>query len=160
MKHFILAPILFLCIFLHGQSGQEQQFKKLIEDSFQEIWSNLDESKISKFYTEDFLLMEDGTVWNNDSVRYAVNNIKERFESPENNKNKFERINRFEFFKSYSEGNSGWIAYHNYADIQMNGVSIAKIHWIETATFIKENNGWRIQMLHSTTFKDNKNEND
>ncbi|SMC64572.1 hypothetical protein SAMN06296427_10597 [Moheibacter sediminis] len=137
-----------------AQSANESEFKKLVENSFQEIWSNMDESKISKYYTEDFLLLEDGEIWNNDSVKVAINDIKSRFQSEENKMHKFERINRFEFLKSHSDNNSGWIAYHNYADIKMNETSIAKIHWIETAMFIKDKNGWRIQALHSTPFKE------
>lgn len=156
MKKSIIAFTLLFSALSFAQATDEAQFKKLIEDSFQEIWSNLDESKIKKFYTEDFLLLEDGEVWNNDSVKIAVNDIKSRFESTENKANKFERINSFEFIKSKSEGNIGWIAYHNYADMLMNGTNIAKIHWIESATFIKEKNGWRIQSLHSTLVKDKK----
>lgn len=154
MKSTISIFIFLLSITAFAQSADEVQFKKLIENSFQEIWSNLDESKISKFYTEDFLLLEDGEIWNNDSVKIAVNDIKSRFESPENKAHKFERINSFEFLKSKSEGNIGWIAYHNYAEMLMNGRKIAKIHWIESATFIKEKNGWRIQSLHSTLVKE------
>lgn len=154
MRNSIITFTLLFGTLSFAQSADEAQFKKLIEDSFQEIWSNLDESKISKFYTEDFLLLEDGEIWNNDSVKTAINDIKSRFESDENKANKFERINSFKFVKSESEGNIGWIAYNNYADIQMNGTNIAKIHWIESATFIKENNAWRIQSLHSTLVKD------
>lgn len=155
MKYAISILIFFFSISIFAQAKDEVQFQKLIEDSFQEIWSNMDESKISKYYSEDFLLLEDGEIWNNDSVKIAVNDIKSRFESPENKMHKFERINSFDFIKSHSETNSGWIAYHNYADIKMNGTSIAKIHWIETAMFIKDKKGWRIQALHSTTFKEN-----
>lgn len=154
MKKTIIAFVILFNSVSFAQATEEPQFKKLIEDSFQEIWSNLDESKISKFYTEDFLLLEDGEIWNNDSVKIAINDIKSRFESPDNKSHKFERINSFEFIKSKSEGNIGWIAYHNYADMLMNGTSIAKIHWIESATFVKEKNGWRIQSLHSTLFKE------
>lgn len=154
MRNSIIAFTLLFSTLSFAQSANETEFKKLIENSFQEIWSNLDESKISKFYTEDFLLLEDGEIWNNDSVKIAINDIKSRFGSDENKANKFERINRFEFVKSKSEGNIGWIAYHNYADMLMNGTNIAKIHWIESATFIKEKNGWRIQSLHSTLVKE------
>lgn len=154
MKNTITILTLIFSSLSFAQSANEAEFKKLVENSFKEIWSNLDESKISKYYTEDFILLEDGEVWNNDSVKIAVNDIKSRFESEENKMHKFERINRFEFLKSHSDTNSGWIAYHNYADIKMNETSIAKIHWIETAMFIKDKNGWRIQALHSTTFKE------
>lgn len=154
MKNSIAVLVLLFGSFLWAQSANETEFRKLIENSFQEIWSNLDESKILQYYTEDFLLMEDGEIWNNDSVKVAIKNVKERFESLENKQNKFERVNKFEFIKSHADGNFGWIAYHNFADILMNGTSIAKIHWLETATFIKEKNEWKIQSLHSTPFKE------
>src|SRR5690606_1279419 len=99
---------------------------------------------------------EDGEIWNNDSVKNAIKNIKSQFENSENKTNKFERINRFEFLRSHSDNHFGWIAYHNYADILMNQTSIAKLHWVETATFIKTDRGWMIHSLHSTIFKDKK----
>ncbi len=157
MKNTVTILILLLGSILWAQSANEAEFKKIVENSFQEIWSNMDESTISKYYTEDFLLLEDGEIWNNDSVKVAIKDIKSRFDSSENKAHKFERINKFEFIKSYSDTNSGWIAYHNYADILMNGNSIAKIHWIETAIFIKEKNGWRMNSLHSTPFKEKEN---
>lgn len=156
MKNAITILSLLFSSLLLAQSAAEDEFKKIVENSFQEIWSNMEEPKISKYYTEDFILLEDGEIWNNDSVRVAIKDIKSRFESPENKMHNFERINKFEFIKSYSDANSGWIAYHNHADILMNGNSIAKIHWLETATFIKEKNGWRMNLLHSTPFKEEK----
>lgn len=156
MKTTLFIMLVCFANFGFSQSANEAEFKRIVENSFQEIWSNMDESKISKYYTEDFLLLEDGEIWNKDSVKIAIKDIKSRFESPENKAHKFERINKFEYIKSYSDSNSGWIAYHNYADILMNGNSIAKIHWIETAIFIKEKNGWRMNALHSTPFKEEK----
>lgn len=159
MKLIVSTVVFLFSIILSAQSGAEPEFKKIVEDSFQKIWSGLSTEEIKNYYTDDFILFEDGEIWNIDSVQSAVQSIKLRFESPENKSHKFERVNKFEFLKSYTDENSGWIAYHNHADILMNGTSIAKLHWIETATFIKTNKGWMMNSLHSTIFKEEKNAN-
>ncbi len=156
MKKSIVLFVLLFSSFSIAQSVSENEFKRLVRDSFQKIWSDLNFEEVKNYYTDDFILFEDGEIWNNDSVKIAIQDIKSRFESPENNMYEFERVNTFEFLKSHSDNNFGWIAYHNYADILMSGTSIAKLHWLETATFVKTNKGWMIQSLHSTIFKDKK----
>ena len=54
-----------------GQSSikaDESLIKELIIESFDEIWSKLNSKNIAKYYTADFLLLENGEVWNNDTV--------------------------------------------------------------------------------------------
>jgi hypothetical protein len=66
----IILMICFTTLSL-GQSSiktDESQIKELIIESFDEIWSKLNSKNIDKYYTENFLLLENGEVWNNDTV--------------------------------------------------------------------------------------------
>lgn len=123
--------------------SDENAIQKLIQNSFDHLFSNFDSGKLSEFYTEDFILLENGEVWNNEIIRGY-------FEKALKNEDRPTRTNRFEFIETKVEGNRGWIAYHNFATISRNGEVIREIHWLESATAIKTPNGWRLEMLHST----------
>lgn len=154
MRGLAILSFVLLSSYLYPQSGADSEFKKIVENSFQEVMSDLDENEIRKYYTDDFVLFEGGEIFNLDSLRNYVVNSREMFSSEENKKHKFERINKFEFLKSGSEGGLGWIAYHNYAEFKMDGNTISKIHWLESATFVRTEDGWKISFLHSTPYKE------
>jgi len=153
MKSIILLSCFIFCPSLFGQSAPEAEFQKIVRNSFQEIWSDLVENKIPDYYTNDFMMFEGGEIYNLDSVRNYIQNSIAMFSSEENKKHQFKRINRFEFLRSGFEGNIGWIAFHNYAEFKMDGQVISKMDWLESATFIKTENGWKMNFLHSTPFK-------
>ena len=46
-----------------------------------------------------------------------------------------------------------WIAYQNYATFSSDNKIIRKAHWIESATAILTEGGWKLEMLHSTRIK-------
>ncbi len=142
-----------------SQSREDKIFESLVENSFQEIWSNLNTGKIATYYTDDFVLFEDGEIQNIDSVYAIINNLSEQFNSEENKNHKFERTNQFKFIKSHVEEDSGWIYYENFADFTMDGTSISKMHWLESAICIKTADGWKIRFLHSSPVKE-KSENE
>ena len=137
-----------------AQNSEAIELQKTIENSFREIWSELDENQVEKFYTPEFILFEDGEVYNLDSVKNVIRSQKEQFNSEENKAHKFERFNRFEFIRSETEGNTGFIYYHNFADFTMDGTTIANIHWLESAVLTRTKQGWKIKFLHSTLVKD------
>ena len=156
MKKSIALLSIFLGSLLFAQNSNEATFQKIVENSFQEVWSDLDETKINNYYSDDFMLFEDGEILNLDSVKNYVQSSKQMFNSEENKAHQFERINRFEFLKSGSEGNLGWITYHNYAEFKMNGNVISTMHWLESANFVQTKDGWKMIFLHSTPFKESK----
>jgi len=117
--------------------------KKVIIDSFDEIWSNLDSVKIKQYHTDDFLLLEHGEVWNNKTIKDYQKRSLQAGQIPE-------RINKFEFIEVKISGNTAWLAYHNYATFSMKNKVVRNAHWLESATAIKTKSGWKLQMLHST----------
>lgn len=120
--------------------------KNLIVKSFDEIWSNLNVESIEKYYTKDFLLLEHGEIWNNDSIVNYIKKAKLRLPKPI-------RTNKIEVVDIKIKNKTAWIAYQNYAVFTVENEIIRKAHWLESATAILTKDGWKLDMLHSTRVK-------
>jgi hypothetical protein len=97
-----------------------------------------------KFYaTPDFQLLEDGQVWNMDTL---INKIMPRKNS------KIERVNTFEFIRTEQSGNMAWVSYNNSAEFRL-GEKHQIMRWLESAVLTKRKGNWKIQLLHSTKLK-------
>ena len=142
-------PFLFMLLLTVSAAAQtstkstEERIKALIVDSFQDIFSNLDPGTLDIYYTHDFLLLENGEVWD-------INMIKDYMNKAAQQQNQPERINSFEFVEIKIEGNMAWTAYHNKASFEKDGNVLGEMNWLESATAIKTEEGWKLQMLHST----------
>ncbi|GAB3177900.1 nuclear transport factor 2 family protein [Telluribacter humicola] len=99
--------------------------------------------KMKETVTEDFLLLEDGMVWNIDTlaVKFAVTRPAD-----------FKRLNSFDFFNTIVKGNLAWTNYENTAVITRNQKETT-IRWLESAILEKTRKGWRIRVLHSTVIR-------
>ena len=117
--------------------------KKLNIESFEEIWSKLDAKNIDKYFTKDFLLLENGEIWNNDSIKNYLDNAMLR-------KPNLKRMNTIDVIEIKIANKMAWIAYQNYATFSSDNKIIRKAHWLESATAILTENGWKLEMLHST----------
>lgn len=139
---FLLVSIIVLSInFSVAQtSSEEEKIKVLITESFDKIFSAKELSAVSDYYTDDFLLLEQGEVWNMAKIHRTLQMMKN---------DTAKRINSFDFIKVEVTGNSAWVAYHNTAKIIRNGKEIY-VYWLESATAVKTKDGWRLNMLHST----------
>lgn len=148
--HFLILFVFISNIVLAQNNNftEEELVKKVIIGSFDEIWSKLSPENIVHYYTTDFLLLENGEVWNNDTIRKYLNTArKDEVIS--------KRVNNFDFIEVVVAGNFSWVAYHNYATFTIKNQIVRKAHWLESAVAIKTKNGWKLQMLHSTRI-DNK----
>ena len=125
-----------------------EEVKKLIIDSFDDIWSDLDSTKIAKYYTDDFMLLENGIVWNSDSVKTYLNREHKEVEIQ-----KYNRFNKFDFLKSVHNQTSIWIAYNNYGTWVKGTDTLGTVHWLESVIAINDQEKWKIQQLHSTTVR-------
>lgn len=138
--------MMFFTTISFGQVSNETdktRIKNLIIESFDEIWSKLDAKNIDKYYTKDFLLLENGEVWNNDSIKNYLDNAMLR-------KPSLKRMNTIEVIEIKIANKMAWIAYQNYATFSSDNKIIRKAHWLESATAILTENGWKLEMLHST----------
>jgi len=124
----------------------KKKIQNLVIESFDEIWSKLEATNIEKYYTKDFLLLEHGEVWNNDTIAKYLNNAKLKLPIPK-------RINTIQIIDIKVANKTAWVAYHNYATITADDKIIRKMHWLESATAILTNKGWKFDMLHSTRIK-------
>lgn len=138
--------MMFFTTISYGQVSNETdktRIKNLVIESFDEIWSKLDSKNIDKYYTKDFLLLENGEVWNNDSIKNYLDNAILRKPNPK-------RMNTIEIIEIKLDNRRAWIAYHNHAIFSIDNKIIRKARWLESATTILTENGWKIEMLHST----------
>uniref|UniRef100_UPI0040496AD2 nuclear transport factor 2 family protein n=1 Tax=Fulvivirga sp. TaxID=1931237 RepID=UPI0040496AD2 len=143
-----LTLILTLTVgFSYSQKlSNEEQLKQVITKSFDEVWGIYNEDNIRKYYTDDFLLLENGEVWNNDSIVSYFNDV------IKNNK-KLRRVNDFTFIDVKVTGMTAWIAYQ-FNSVFYKGDKVArKSSYLESATAILTDDGWRLDMLHSTRTK-------
>ena len=141
--------MIFFTTISFGQVSTENDkkiIKNLVIESFDEIWSKLDSKNIDKYYTKDFLLLENGEVWNNDSIAKYLDNALLRKPNPK-------RINTIEIIEIKVANRMAWVAYQNYATFTIENTIIRKAHWLESATAILTENGWKLDMLHSTRIK-------
>lgn len=119
--------------------------KSLVVQSFDDIWSDLDTQKIRAHHTRDFMLLENGVVWNNDSVAHYLIKEQERMEAQQ-----YQRLNRFDFLKSEHHEHTIWVAYHNYGTWVKGQDTLGTAHWLESAIAIRDEGRWKLQQLHST----------
>lgn len=152
MKKFFLTWLICFSIPMLAQDN-EQVIQTTMEQMFQEVFSNLDKSKVDKYFTPDVMLFENMEIMNYDSILEFIENTKNNFESDENKNHVFKRINQFEFLKTQVKNDHAWISYKNKATFTMDGTQIAELNWLESANLIRTPEGWKIQFLHSTLIK-------
>jgi ketosteroid isomerase-like protein len=145
-KSFLCIPLFFavsLCV--HGQSQRTNEQEKVNQTviKFFDGLAALDTKTMDQYITKDFLLLEDGAVWNMDTLIVKIGPLKTV---------SFSRTNHLNFIQTEVKGNTAWVAYNNAADMTVNG-NKRSVQWVESAVLIKEGNEWKIQMLHSTPVK-------
>jgi len=144
MKTCTLLMLLFLADYIQAQrpASTPQQAITYFFDGL----SELSDANMRVYLTKDFLLLEDGEVWNSDSLTVNMARMKGR---------DFKRINSFRFIRTEVEGNQATVAYYNHADITVNG-KLFPVDWLESAQLVKDESGWKIKLMHSTRIKQKK----
>ena len=139
---------LLLILFVANLSNQlsAQQAQSSIESSIGSFFNGLslfNEDTLKLYSTSDFHLLEDGHVWNMDSLLAKV--------MPRRN-SKLQRINSFNFIRSEENENTAWVSYYNSAEFRL-GDRQQVVKWLESVILKKINGIWKIQMMHSTKLK-------
>lgn len=127
--------------------NEEQQIKDLISNYFQDIFSKNAQDKLAVYQTEDYILLEDGEVWDTEIIKTYMEKAAARERLPE-------RINTFNFIEVKVAGDMAWAAYHNNAVFKMDDKKVGEMNWLESATAIRTEDGWKLQMLHSTVVRE------
>jgi hypothetical protein len=115
--------------------------KKVLTAYFDGI-KNKDVNKMNSVTTSDFILLEDGKVWNNDSLINLINSF-----------NSFQGTWTFDYMRINVDELSGDIVYLNHGDFIFNDTTKSKFDWVESATFRKIDGEWKMNLLHSTVKK-------
>lgn len=151
MKNRFLVLLLlgfFLPTFcvLAQQSDAQKKVNAAITSLFDGL-ATLDTPLMKQHTTTDFLLLEDGAVWTLDTLIRRLAPLK---------KVSFSRVNHLDFIRTDITGNTAWVAYHNRADMVVNGQTRTR-QWLESASLVKQGNDWKISLLHSTVVKPKSN---
>jgi hypothetical protein len=141
---FLLPGFLFiLTLNSYAQTGGEN---KKIENSVIEFFeglSNGDMERLKKYSTGNIKLIENGQVWTMDTLA--------KFTSVKRAED-YRRVNTLKFIETEIKGNIAWTSYYNRADITSNGRSVVR-KWMESIVLIKEDDEWKVRLLHSTPEK-------
>ncbi len=142
VKVFVPLMIAVICS-VHGYAqqfnGDQLQVSEKVTALFTAI-SDYDTAAIRSYCSDDIVLLENGIIWNLDSLLLKVNEKKAM---------KLKRINTLDFISIDIRGNSAWVVYRNRADVTVNERS-AFIIWMESVVLVKEEHQWKIKLLHST----------
>jgi ketosteroid isomerase-like protein len=147
MKTMLLIASLILANLLNGAAQtkptkEAEQVQRAITGVF-DGFAGLDFGKVMRHCTPDLIILEDGVVWNADSVSAALNRRKDPG---------FKRVNAFDFLQTEIQGDVAWTSYYNTADFEIDGRS-RKVKWLESAVLVKQRNEWKVKLLHSTVIR-------
>lgn len=143
--------LLFICscknhqpIENHEQNDEEAftAVEDVIQGLFDEVWAGYDEKAITKYQTDDFLLLEHGEVWNNDTIANWCKKAQTRNSG-------YERINNFERIDARRNGDKLWLAYHNYGTFKKDTIQFER-GWLESVVAVKVDSIWKLELMHST----------
>ena len=130
-----------------SNTAQEEQIAKdLIQGAFDDLWSAADSTKISKYHTDDFIILEQGEVWDNERIKQFMRQQLART-------NPSKRTNKMDYISIDKYGKSMQIAYYNYAEFWQGDTLSGKASWLESALAVETAEGWRLKMMHSTWMK-------
>lgn len=138
---FFAATILFLTAAKSFQTHDDPEQLKTVLNNFFNGIETKDFGKLRMATTNDFMLYEDGRIWNIDS---AFMNIKRNMPFTV----KYEMKN----IKVNVDSQSGDVTYTNHADFVFTNGKLS-LDWIESATFRKINGVWKINFLQATIRK-------
>jgi len=146
MTRFLIAFILIIGLTISSKGQQtspveKETLQKVVVGLFDGL-AALDVEKAKSFCTADITLLESGKVWNFDSLAVRITTRKSKSSD-------FKRINKLDFIETKVEGNVAWISYFNQATITASGKTVI-VKWLESVVLKKENNEWKIGLLHST----------
>ena len=121
-----------------GHTDDPALLQLVLTDYFDGI-NEHDTAKMRAVTTEDFILYEDGLVWNNDS---AFMNIRRHLP--------FTVKYTLGDMRMFVDEHSGDCVYTNRADFVFHDSIHKRIEFLESASFRKTTTGWKMNVLHAT----------
>jgi len=145
-----LFPIVFIMLFIGCQASQNQpsgpdtqaQAEEEVETvltTFFEAISDYDNQTLRDITSEDYTLIENGPIWNVDSLINVVQ--------------QFERETTISYelteMETTVEDDMAWMIYKNNGVMKMPDGE-RQFDWTESAVFRKQGDEWKMVLLHST----------
>jgi hypothetical protein len=140
-KSFLIVLLMIYCTTVMAQKDREAIQATVV--GFFNGLSLIDADTLRYYSTADFELLEDGEVWNMDTLIKRI--------MPRKGSN-VKRFNSFTFITTSIDKNRAWVSYHNTADFTLADKQ-RQLKWLESAVLVKSKGRWRIQLLHSTVKK-------
>jgi hypothetical protein len=143
MKRKCLLALVMLIALIGCQPTKDdpENLKRVLVAYFDGVASK-DLKKLNDVTTSDFVLFEDGRIWNNDSLVTTMNKYYKNFSA------KFS----FEYVNVNVDQESGQLTYYNRCNCIINDTS-KTFNWLENATFKKVDGKWKMNFLHSSIRK-------
>ena len=140
MKYLLIA---FICAFSQTALSQAQrdsmEIVQVLKDDYKTM-VNWDINKHKSLCTDDYILIEDGEIWNMEKeaehYRKSANRI-------------LDRKDHFDFMFVRVLGTTAYTVYNLKSDITEAGKFITK-RWNESVIFRKIQGKWKIALIHST----------
>jgi hypothetical protein len=145
MKKILFTSLVFISLNAGAQNTEQTNVNRSLVKLFDAL-AALNMKDIKEFSTKDLIVLENGVVWNLDTIARKVDNLKAV---------SFSRTNHLDFAQTEVKGNTAWVVYHNSADMIINGTEV-HAKWLESAVLVKEDEVWKVKLLHSTTLKPRK----
>jgi ketosteroid isomerase-like protein len=146
MKNLLLAAAFGLVVLTAAAQSKPSAEAAPVQQAIRGVFdgfSALSLEEIMRHCTPDVTILEDGVVWNADSMATNLRRLKGA---------DFKRVNSFNFLQTEVRGNTAWTSYFNQADVQVNGKDY-QLRWLESAVLVKEGGQWKIKILHSTVIR-------
>ena len=140
-RTIVFIAILFGLLAACHQTNRKddpEQLKSVLMDYFNGIKTK-DFQKMNDVTTSDFLLYENGKIFNNDSLFNMLNNF-----------SKFKAEYKFDNFRINFDDTIGNMIYTNHGEFIINDTTHLTLNWLESAHFKKVGGKWKLDFLHST----------
>lgn len=143
MKHrFLILSMLVSINIFSQQKNDSTEIIDLLKQDYKTM-VGMDIKKHMTNCTEDYLLIEDGEIWNMEIEADYYRKNAHRI---------IERKDHFDFTYIKILDNTAYAVYNLKSDISENG-KLTQKNWNESTIFRKVNGKWKIALIHSTPIK-------
>lgn len=134
----LLAIALFSCKSDNDGEAGKEKIKSLLA-SFHEAMAKKDLKKMKELTATNFVMFDEGVIYNNESALSSIEKLPP-----------FTATFSFDSLNVYMAGNNASAYYLKEAVFTKEGHTYPPAHFLESATFNKENGEWKIRFLHSS----------
>jgi len=140
IKSAVLLIAIGSCLQVMPQATDSRQVQKALTQMLNGI-ANRDIAMIRHYSMPDCQILEDGHLYNLDSITKHMAQAKSRAST---------RVNHLYIATTRVDGNTAWLAFTDIVNITVNGKTAVE-NYLESAYLTKVAHAWKVQMIHSTT---------